>query len=67
MISKRLKAAAGPNPDPEGSDEEPDSDLELIQVPAISEVTLRTLLKFPSLHFSFKVPGSSSYITTIHR
>ena len=55
MVFPKLKAAAGPNPDPEGSDEEPDSeDLGLLPV---SEVTLLTFLKFPSLHFSFQSTG----------
>ncbi|KAF8262522.1 hypothetical protein EI94DRAFT_1704705 [Lactarius quietus] len=31
----RLRAAAGPNPDPKDSDGEPDSDVELISIPAV--------------------------------
>ena len=45
---------AGPNPDSEGYDEKPGSDLELIQVPAVPEVTLRILLKFSGLHVRFQ-------------
>lgn len=37
-IFPRLKGAAGPNPDPEEHDEE--QDMELISIPAISEVQL---------------------------
>ncbi|KAI9439697.1 hypothetical protein H4582DRAFT_1876692 [Lactarius indigo] len=45
-IFPRLKGAAGPNPDPEGSDEEPDK--ELVSVPAVPEYQdpLHILLKF---------------------
>ncbi|KAH9054245.1 hypothetical protein EDB87DRAFT_1647513, partial [Lactarius vividus] len=44
-IFPRLKGAAGPNPDPEGYDEEPDTEIELVPVPAVPEVTLRTIFK----------------------
>lgn len=46
-IFPRLKGAAGPNPDPEGYDEEPD--MELISVPAVPKVTLCSS-KVSSLH-----------------
>ncbi|KAH9020579.1 hypothetical protein EDB85DRAFT_518885 [Lactarius pseudohatsudake] len=38
ILPPRLKGAAGPNPDPEGHDEEPDA--ELMPIPAILEVKL---------------------------
>ncbi|KAH9025516.1 hypothetical protein EDB85DRAFT_1893826 [Lactarius pseudohatsudake] len=38
-IFPRLRAAAGPNPDPEGSDEEPDTEMELVPVPAVPELS----------------------------
>ena len=55
-IFPRLMGAAGPNPDQEGYDEEPDPDImtELIPVPAVPEVTLPTFMKSFSLHFSFQ-------------
>ncbi|KAI9463231.1 hypothetical protein BJY52DRAFT_72256 [Lactarius psammicola] len=42
-IFPRLKGAAGPNPDPEGYDEEPD--MELIPVPAVPEVYYALFLR----------------------
>ena len=48
-IFPRLKGAAGPNPDPEGYDEEPD--MEVISVPAVPEVTLCICLELSSLYF----------------
>jgi hypothetical protein len=37
-LPPKLKAAAGPNPDPDGYDEEPEA--ELIPIPALNEVKL---------------------------
>jgi hypothetical protein len=36
IMPPRLKGAAGPNPDPEGDDDEPD--VELMPIPALPEV-----------------------------
>jgi hypothetical protein len=52
ILPPRLKGAAGPNPDKEGHDEE--SDMELIPIPSVPEVTLRNLLEFVRFHLGFR-------------
>jgi hypothetical protein len=65
ILPPRLKGAAGPNPDPEGDDEEPDA--ELVPIPALPEVKSPHSSAFSNRHIGFKVPGSPSLTTRIHR
>jgi hypothetical protein len=65
MILPRLKGAAGPSPDSEEYDEEPD--VELIPIPATQKVMWPHFWGFLVFSLAFKVPGSSSHTTRIHR
>lgn len=57
MIFPRLKGAAGPNPDPERYDSDEEANMELIPIPAVPEVMLRTFVKFSNLHYRFHSIG----------
>ena len=60
-----LKGAAGPNPDPKGSDSEPDSEVELLPISTVPEVSAHQRFLFPVL--TVQVPRPSSHTIRIHR
>jgi len=65
FLPKRLKAAAGPSPDPGGYDRDPDK--ELISIPSITQVKnfVRISLSPPSLIFPSSVILFTSYQTIL--
>jgi hypothetical protein len=51
-LPRTLKGAAGPNPDPKGSDFEPDSEVELLPISTVPEVKCFSVLSIPCLKTS---------------
>ena len=63
ILPRGLKAAAGPNPDPKGDDNEPS--VELMSIPAVPEVNY-SFWNFLVFSLPFEVPRSSSFTIGIY-